>query len=414
MILVTAPQRKPHNPRLFRLIHYALMRARRLLLLASLASASCALAETVTVQPGDSLWALAQRHGTTVEALMTANDLDRPDLRPGDSLVLPGAAEAAPERWTVAPGDTLYDIAHEAGVTVDELIAWNDLAGSTIRPGQELVLGASDSAGAEMEPLTIEVGPGDTLWRIARQHETTAAAIAAANDIGEQAVLHPGDVLVIPDRFVADGGGVDQGGFAAPTITVDPGDTLWEIARRYDTTVAALMAANELDGESLRAGQELRIVGRDTVSDAAAAARPSPRPAAAASSAMVWPLRGALTSRFGWRALRIGGSNMHYGVDIDGDTGDPIVSATGGLVTHAGWLGGFGKLVIVEQGDTEYYYAHASELLVREGQQVEAGDLIARVGTTGRVTGSHLHFEVRVGGSPVDPLPMLEAQAGAR
>lgn len=414
MILVTAPQRKVHNARLFRLIHYALMRARRLLLLAALASASCALAETVTVQPGDSLWALAQRHGTTVEALMTANDLDRPDLRPGDSLVLPGSASAAPERWTVAPGDTLYDIAHEAGVTVDELIAWNDLAGSTIRPGQELVLGASASADAEMAPLTIEVGPGDTLWRIARQHETTPAAIAAANGIGEQAVLHPGDVLVVPGRFVAAGERVDQGGFAAPTITVDPGDTLWEIARRYDTTVAALMAANELNGESLRAGQELRIVGRDTVSDAAAAARPSPRPAPTATGAMVWPLRGAITSRFGWRALRISGSNMHYGLDIDGHTGDPIVSATGGVVTHAGWLGGFGKLVIVEQGDTEYYYAHASELLVREGQQVDAGDLIARVGTTGRVTGSHLHFEVRVGGSPVDPLPMLEAQAGAR
>jgi murein DD-endopeptidase MepM/ murein hydrolase activator NlpD len=105
---------------------------------------------------------------------------------------------------------------------------------------------------------------------------------------------------------------------------------------------------------------------------------------------------------------------MHYGLDIDGHTGDPIVAATGGTVTYADWMGGFGKLVIIEQGGTEYYYAHASELLVRVGQQVAPGALIARVGTTGRVTGSHLHFEIRVDGTPIDPLPVLEARAGSR
>ena len=105
---------------------------------------------------------------------------------------------------------------------------------------------------------------------------------------------------------------------------------------------------------------------------------------------------------------------MHYGLDIDGHTGDPIVAAVAGTVTYADWMGGFGKLVIVENGGTEYYYAHASELLVRVGQRVEPGPLIARVGTTGRVTGSHLHFEIRVDGDPVDPLPILEARAGSR
>ena len=77
----------------------------------------------------------------------------------------------------------------------------------------------------------------------------------------------------------------------------------------------------------------------------------------------------------------------------------------------SGWQGGYGYLVIVEDGDTEYYYAHASELLVNEGQRVAAGDLIARIGSTGNSTGSHLHFEIRVNGDPVDPLPILETNA---
>ena len=384
--------------------------------------ASWAAAETVTVRPGDTLWAIAQRYDTTVESLMAANGLSRPDLRPGETLMLPGGDAPAPEVWTVSPGDTLYDIATATGVSVDELVAWNALDGATIHPGQELRLGRTGTAEAELTPLTIEVRPGDSLWRIARSHDTTPSAIAAANGIDVMGVLRPGDRLVVPGVYAQAGTPSDQGGFAAPTITVDPGDTLWEIARRYDTTVAALMAANALSDASLRAGQELRIIGADgiatSVSPSASPSATIPRPSApsapAAPTAMVWPLRGSITSMFGWRPLRIGGTNMHYGLDIDGVTGDPIVAATAGVVTYAAWMGGFGKLVIVEQGDTEYYYAHASEILVREGQQVDAGELIARVGTTGRVTGSHLHFEIRVDGTPVDPTPLLEARAGVR
>ena len=377
--------------------------------------ASCADAETLTIRPGDTLWAIAQRYDITVESLMAANDLSRPDLRPGETLALPGGDASTPEVWTVSPGDALFDIATATGTSVDELVAWNALTGVTIHPGQELRLGPSGAAEAGPRPLTIEVRPGDSLWRIARSHDTTPAAIAAANDIAETAVLQPGERLVVPGAYAQADTLSDQGGFAAPTITVDPGDTLWEIARRYDTTVTALMAANALNDPSLRPGQELRIIGADGIGTSASPGATIPRPSETpAPTAMVWPLRGPITSTFGWRSLRIGGTNMHYGLDIDGDTGDPIVAAAGGVVTYAAWMGGFGKLVIVEQGDTEYYYAHASEILVREGQQVHSGELLARVGTTGRVTGSHLHFEIRVDGTPVDPTPVLETRAGVR
>lgn len=388
---------------------------------------------TLTVRPGDSLWDIAVRHDTTVDALMAANDLDDAALQPGDVLVLPGSAspqgptsaasdasagEAAPTRttWTVRPGDTLYDIARASNVRVSDLMAWNGLGGSTIRPGDELALSASGGDAPTLAPLRVTVGPGDSLWRIARLNDTTPAAIAAANGMTVNAILQPGDRLVIPGAYASAGAAADQGGFAAPTIAVDPGDSLWAIARRYGTSVDALMAANGLSSSVLRVGQELRIVAADgrSAPPAARVAVAADPVDATARDAMVWPLDGVITSRFGWRALRIGGSNMHYGLDIDGHTGDPIVAATGGTVTYADWMGGFGKLVIIERGGTEYYYAHASELLVRVGQQVAPGTLIARVGTTGRVTGSHLHFEIRVDGTPIDPLPVLEARAGSR
>ena len=102
---------------------------------------------------------------------------------------------------------------------------------------------------------------------------------------------------------------------------------------------------------------------------------------------------------------------MHYGLDIDGDVGDPIRSATSGTVTYAGWRGGYGNLTIVTSGDTEYYYAHASVLIAQVGEQVVPGQAISRVGATGNVTGPHLHFEIRVNNSAIDPLPVLESRA---
>jgi len=410
-------------PRL--LVHSRAMRCPRTVLLTALLLSwgGVALANPVSVQPGDTLWDLAQRHGTTVEELMQANDLTSADLLPGDLLKLPGSDDVAtnaasldtPATWTVAPGDSLYEIAITTSLTVEELMLWNGLQGTMIHPGDELRLTAPSQANvvrASEAWLEVTIQPGDSLWRIGRAYDVTPAAIAAASGIDVNAVLQPGDRLTIPGVYASNAqASGDVGGYTAPTITVDPGDTLWEIARRYDTTVEALMTANSLQSANLSIGQRLRIVGEGGAPAIAAAVTPSP---AIASNTMVWPLRGAITSRFGWRSLTVGGTNMHYGLDIDGNTGDPIVSATAGTVVFSGWSGGYGQVVIVESGGHEYYYAHCSELLVSVGDPVAPGDLIARVGATGRVTGSHLHFEVRVDGNPIDPLPMLEARAGAR
>jgi murein DD-endopeptidase MepM/ murein hydrolase activator NlpD len=110
-----------------------------------------------------------------------------------------------------------------------------------------------------------------------------------------------------------------------------------------------------------------------------------------------------ITSLFGQRWGR-----SHNGVDFDAETGDPVYAAYPGTITYAGWESGYGNLVVIDHGDgVETYYAHNSEVLVSEGDWVDAGTQIANAGNTGRSFGSHVHFEVHVNGQPVEPLGYL-------
>lgn len=351
------------------------------------------------VKPGDTLWDLAKRFDTTASAILETNGLQGQDLFPGAVLKLPTGSNATPQTYVVQVGDTLYDISVAFGLSVDELIAFNGIEGSVIEAGQTLNVVQPAST---PEPLRITVAPGDTLWGLALSHETTAELIRSTNALSSD-TLRTGDSLIIPGRYGS--ASADLGGSAASEVEVAWGDSLWDIAKRHNTTVTALMSANDLPTESIRVGQKLKIVPNNEIARAAA---PAP---AAPSGAMVWPVAGPVTSRFGYRQLRIGGTNMHMGLDIDGDTGDPIRAAVGGVVTFSGWRGGYGNLVVITNGDTEYYYAHAAEIWVAKGTMVETGQTIATVGSTGRSTGSHLHFEVRVNDVPLDPLLILEQQA---
>ena len=364
---------------------------------------SFSLAQQVTVQPGDTLWELAERYDTTIEAILSTNDLTGTDLLPGAVLTLPGGTQTNTETqtYTVRNGDTLYDIAAAYSMTVDELLAVNNIDGAIIRPGQTLKI---RETAAPPEPLVVTVAPGDSLWRIAKGYGTTVDALVAANGLADS-VVDPGQKLTIPGRYAATTS-ADQGGTTPPTIEVSRGDTLWEIAERYNTTVPTLMSANELTSQQIRAGQVLRIVSSNDIVKAGTAAETMPL-----TTAMVWPLTGVITSKFGYRQLRISGSNFHTGLDIDGNTGDVIVAAAPGVVTYSGWRSGYGNLVIIRGDSAEYYYGHAAELWVSAGTIVEAGQAIATVGNTGRSTGSHLHFEIRVDGAPIDPLLMLEQYA---
>ena len=370
------------------------------LLPALMLSVAAAQSLEITVKRGDTLWNLAERYNTTVEAILSTNGLTGQDLIPGAVLKIPD--DAQPTHYVVKAGDTLYDVATAFDLSVDDLIAFNGLNGSGLQVGQTLLLRASGDV-APPQPLTVTVEPGDTLWAIAAEYEVDLETLGSANGLSKGRVLQPGDTLTIPGRY-ADASGADQGGAAAPTVTVAGGESLSVIAARHNTTVEALMAANNLRSTRLVIGQKLRVVA---AADLLPATAEAPRPGA--DVRMVWPLVGAITSRYGYRQLR--GSPNHTGVDIDGHMGDPIMAATAGVVTFSGWRSGYGNLVVIQTGNEEYYYGHASELWVTAGERVEMGEIVALVGNTGFSTGSHLHFEIRVDGTPVDPLPVLERQA---
>ena len=128
---------------------------------------------------------------------------------------------------------------------------------------------------------------------------------------------------------------------------------------------------------------------------------------------MAWPLpgigMGSITSNFGYRYHPIsGGYKMHTGVDIAAPGGTPIVAANDGTVLSSGWNGGYGNCVIIDHGGgITTLYGHCSALYVSRGQSVSRGSKIAAVGTTGNSTGNHLHFEVRLNGGYVNPIPYV-------
>ena len=115
-----------------------------------------------------------------------------------------------------------------------------------------------------------------------------------------------------------------------------------------------------------------------------------------------WPVAGTLTSGFGFRWGR-----QHEGIDIAAPTGRPIGAAAAGTVIVAGWGGGYGNLVVVSHGSISTAYGHMSRISVSNGQQVGRGTVLGAVGSTGHSTGPHLHFEIRVNGSPQNPLNYL-------
>lgn len=131
------------------------------------------------------------------------------------------------------------------------------------------------------------------------------------------------------------------------------------------------------------------------------------RPKTMPTGTYQWPLSGRITSKFGYRTI-FGTYSFHGGVDIAAPYGTSIAASDGGTVIWSGYKGTYGNLVIIDHGNGVHsYYGHCSSLLVSVGDKVYQGQTIARVGSTGRSTGNHCHFEMRINGTRVDPMPYL-------
>jgi murein DD-endopeptidase MepM/ murein hydrolase activator NlpD len=184
-----------------------------------------------------------------------------------------------------------------------------------------------------------------------------------------------------------------------------------ELAASRDT----LLSARRLKASALASSRESRaeyLAEVEALAAQSAALAAAIRDAQAGGSngsgtpsaaGLVWPVNGPVVSGYGMRWGR-----MHEGIDIAAGLGTPIRAAAAGTVIHAGWLGGYGNLVVLDHGDgLATAYAHASAILVGVGQSVAQGETVSLVGSTGNSTGPHLHFEVRVNGTAVDPLLYL-------
>jgi murein DD-endopeptidase MepM/ murein hydrolase activator NlpD len=230
-------------------------------------------------------------------------------------------------------------------------------------------------------------------------------------------------VLVLVGGLIMGGGLLSCAGPDSDRIhTVRKGENLYRIGLRYGVPAARIARVNGIrDVTTLTVGTRLRIPGRGARTaqrKSAQGSAQSRRPSALADARrsarrdalregklkFTWPLKSPrLTSRFGQRKGR-----PHEGIDLGARSGTTIRAAESGKVIYSGWLGDYGKVVIVKHaGLYRSVYAHARALHVEKGDFVEKGGRIAEVGTTGRSTGAHLHFEIRKRDEPRNPLLYL-------
>lgn len=191
------------------------------------------------------------------------------------------------------------------------------------------------------------------------------------------------------------------GAYTGVYHAVRKGQTLWRISRAYGVDLETLQWVNGVDDVTdIRVGRVLFIPGVRKSVDVEAFTPAAETPPSDVILKMAWPLKGRLSSGFGMR-----GRHMHKGIDIPYKRGTPVRAAANGRVAYSGaGMRGYGKVIVLKHdSDLSTVYAHNSALLVSMGEKVKQGQVIARVGSTGRSTGPHLHFEVRRRGVAKDP-----------
>jgi murein DD-endopeptidase MepM/ murein hydrolase activator NlpD len=305
---------------------------------------------------------------------------------------------------------------------------------------------------------TIIVGTSDTLETLAHRYSVKPAAILQANGYKGPRTLSPGQQLIIPYQTPATAAAPALATPAsrplavatAPSVhVVNHGDTLLSIARRNHVSVAELAKANSLDPSAkLKLGMKLTVPGAKTAAlvpaavaaaqPAAASAPPATKMAAVAGgpqqSARLaqattkveespaetpvkaneatgalptfrWPVRGKVITSYGAKT----NGKANDGINLAVPEGTPVKAAEDGVVAYSGnELKGYGNLVLVRHSNGYVTaYAHASELLVKRGDTIKRGQVIAKSGQSGEVGSPQLHFEIRKGSSPVDPLQFL-------
>ena len=262
--------------------------------------------------------------------------------------------------------------------------------------------------------VTYTVTAGDSYYSIAAKYDMSVDDLMKLNVGYDPKILRVGDVLTISNavpyltvvnverqRYVQD-----------VPYQVEYTDDSSMYQGEYKVTSAGVygkadMTANVtyINGEET----EREVVASVTLSQPVTEQQlrgTKERPTWYPTGSFSWPCTGILTSRFGYRSLL--GSTYHSGIDIGNSYGTSIYASDGGTVTYSGWMSGYGYLIIIDHGNGyQTYYGHNSRLVASLGQKVHKGQLIARMGSTGRSTGNHCHFGVKFNGTFVNPLNYL-------
>lgn len=260
----------------------------------------------------------------------------------------------------------------------------------TLRSENELYKNQLKMADQKMEALEEKTAAVEKI-------ASDLSALVQSSGIGQTVTTGnggTGGASTVPDqaRTVA---ASEHGNAAAASSAVTPGDLLREMRKldeKLDSQIKLMM--------TIRA--KLLNQSYDTVIPTASQNTTVPD---------MWPVKGEISSGFGFRQSPGGiGSTYHEGVDIAGDFGTPIMATASGVVTQAGWVGGYGYLVEIKH-DNGYVtrYGHNSALLVTVGQEVAKGTVVSLMGSTGNSTGPHCHYEVRINGDAVNPMYFLPA-----
>lgn len=334
----------------------------------------------VIVRPGDSLYKIARDFNVPISELMAANNMASPAVRIGQRITIPEMGKKRAPRTLYKSKPVLEARAPEA-------------------PSSSDIDSGSDSAAYNSgSGETYTVKSGDSVYSIARRLNVRPEALAEANGLGDGTKLKLGQVLNVPGSATTaeDVPAKPRKRVAAvdPETAVDAGDADTSLAGMTDGSATKASSADETDEG---AGSTDEVAARSTDDES--------EPEARTDTQFRWPVKGRIIGKYG--EMLDGARND--GINVAVPLGTEVKAAENGVVAYAGEeLKGYGKLVLIRHADNWVSaYAHNDEITVKRGDTVSRGQVIAKAGKSGDVDQPQLHFELRKGSQPMDPLPHM-------
>ncbi|MEJ8573303.1 LysM peptidoglycan-binding domain-containing M23 family metallopeptidase [Microbaculum marinum] len=340
---------------------------------------------TVIVGPGETVYSISQRYGVPANALMSVNGLGSASaVQPGQTLIIPVFSQAQNGWVRPDPASTGVKVAGPAPISAAPVAA---ASGSS---------SASVPAGGAMHTVT----SGQTVYSLGRMYGVSPNAIIEANNLQAPYGVRIGQKVRIPGATTAKS--------ASSTVQQAANNEAATTSAGSEANDAAATGSGDVQSAELPAPEKVAYAPQNDADAGTDTRAEIPQPAALSAGNFRWPVRGRVISSYGEK--NDGGTND--GINVSVPEGTSVRASENGVVAYAGnELKGYGNLVLIRHSDDWVTaYAHNSELLVKRGDVVSRGQVIAKAGQTGSVSTPQMHFELRKGSQPVDPLKYLAAE----